>query len=92
MTAEKIREVVAVYRRMFDEQDIPELKCRHSGPPNAFVILSHCHAMLTEIDQFAREGRTEKAFRWLGFVQGCLWSAGAYSIEELKAHNKPPAV
>lgn len=36
-----------------------------------------------------REGRIEKAFRWLGFVQGCLWATGQYTLDELKNHNRP---
>lgn len=39
--------------------------------------------------QFARDGRLEKAFRWLGFMQGVLWAEGIYSINELKNHNRP---
>jgi hypothetical protein len=32
--------------------------------------------------------RLEKKFRWLGFIQGVLWSFGDYSIEEAKGMNK----
>lgn len=45
--------------------------------------------MLPLTMSFAEEGRTEKAFRWLGFIQGVLWAEGVYSIDELKDHNKP---
>jgi len=27
--------------------------------------------------------------RWLGFMQGALWVKGIYTIDELKAHNRP---
>jgi hypothetical protein len=91
MTADRIREVVRIYRQMFCElhRSKPE-KCRHNHTPDHAAALFHCHAMLDEIDQFAIEGRVEKAFRWLGFVQGCLWVCGVYSIEELKSHNRTP--
>lgn len=39
--------------------------------------------------QFASDNRLEKAFRWLGFMQGVLWAEGVYAIDELKDHNKP---
>lgn len=39
--------------------------------------------------QFASDNRLEKAFRWLGFMQGVLWAEGVYAIDELKNHNKP---
>jgi hypothetical protein len=25
--------------------------------------------------------------RWLGFVQGCLWYGGRFSIDDLRSHN-----
>jgi hypothetical protein len=31
--------------------------------------------------------KTEKAMRWLGFIQGVLWANRLYSIDELKDHN-----
>lgn len=30
-----------------------------------------------------------KAMRWLCFMQGVLWIQGAYSIDEMKTHNRP---
>lgn len=35
------------------------------------------------------ENRFDLAMAFLGTVQGLLWSAGAYSLEELKTHNRP---
>ena len=29
-----------------------------------------------------------KACRWIGFVQGVLWSAGVYTIDEMREHVK----
>jgi len=49
----------------------------------------HLGYMLWMIPQFIKEGRKEKANRWLGFVQGTLWAKGFYTIEEMKEHNKP---
>lgn len=31
----------------------------------------------------------EKAMRWLGFIQGALWTNGAATIDELKDMNRP---
>lgn len=33
--------------------------------------------------------RLEKKFRWLGFVQGMLWSFGVSTVEEAKRDNMP---
>lgn len=32
-------------------------------------------------------GDMEKSMRWLGFIQGVLYSKSIYTIDELKAHN-----
>ena len=51
--------------------------------------LAHCHGMLDQMEQFVKDDRMDKVFRWLGFVQGCLWMAGEYTLEELNNHNRP---
>jgi hypothetical protein len=38
---------------------------------------------------YSSEGRIDLSFVHLGMVQGLLWCSGAYSLEELKDHNKP---
>lgn len=90
MDGPKILEVISIYRKHFAEQGIGTLDFTHKYPPDSKEqILLHCHGMLYKMVDFVREGRIEKAFRWLGFVQGCLWSAGHYSLEELQNHNRP---
>jgi hypothetical protein len=49
----------------------------------------HLLYMLWQIPHFIKEGRKEKANRWLGFVQGALWANDIYTIEEMKDHNRP---
>jgi len=34
-------------------------------------------------------GRTEKAMRWLGFLQGAIWGFGIASIDKMKHWNMP---
>lgn len=51
--------------------------------------IDHLYWMCEEIKQIARKkDKTEKAMRWLGFIQGSLWFAGEFSIRELKSHNR----
>lgn len=82
MTTDKILEVVAIYSTHLHSQGFsPE---RHS-------LSARCHLlwMCEEgIPGLVREGRIEKAMRWLGFVQGALWAMGEYSIEKLREHNR----
>ena len=49
----------------------------------------HLVFMLETIPAFLRDGRREKAMRWLGFVQGAIWVRGYVSIEDLKRANAP---
>lgn len=89
MDATKIREAVATYRRLFAENGIPKRRFPDDEiPQDAADVLAHCHAMLDRIDGFADAGRTGKAFRWLGFVQGCLWAVRRYPLAALKGHNR----
>lgn len=90
MTNEKIKEVLGVYRKKFEELNIPKNKfSRDSIPSDDNDFLAHCHAMLEEIEVLLEEGRREKVFRWLGFIQGCLWRSGLYTVDELKNRNRP---
>ena len=90
MDGVKILEVINLYRKHFEEQDIGKsdfpLNLILNSSNNGLV---HCHCMLEKMEKFVKEGRIEKAFRWLGFVQGCLWSAGHYSLEDLMDHSRP---
>lgn len=99
MTPEKVLEVIDVYRKFFEEKHIPKNKISkedfdlslmiYSHRRGILVSFEHCHAMLDEMEQFTREGRMEKVFRWLGFVQGVLWLSGSFTLNELKNHSRP---
>ncbi len=49
----------------------------------------HLLYMCERAEELAKEGRTNKAHRWLGFVQGALWVLGLLSIDESRKLNKP---
>ena len=83
MTSEKILEVIDKYddvlRRMVDSPRYSLVE---------YVRVSHCITMLSEMRQLLSKGRVEKACRWLGFIQGVLWSLERYSIDALREHNR----
>lgn len=56
---------------------------------NTHSDFSHLRWCLVNISEFMDRGKTEKAMRWLGFVQGALWMTGLASVDELKDMNKP---
>lgn len=45
--------------------------------------------MVPRLRALLDEGRIEKAMRWLGFMQGALWSIDIFSLDELKDHSRP---
>lgn len=49
----------------------------------------HAAWMICKIPEFMAAGRSEKAMRWLGFVQGYLWARGLAGIDEMKEWNRP---
>ncbi len=53
------------------------------------LSLSHLAWMLNQCVGFHREGKQEKANRWLGYVQGVMAAYSWASLEELKQANMP---
>jgi len=90
MENEKILQVIGLYRDYFVKKGIKPIDFPHDDlPQRDEQILAHCHGMLSKMEAFVREGRRDKAFRWLGFIQGCLWSTGQYLLEDLRNHSRP---
>lgn len=38
--------------------------------------------------RFPKDGSERKAMRWLGFIQGALYSSRRFTLEELKEHSR----
>jgi hypothetical protein len=75
MTKDKIRKVIKLYKNYLInhvEKDSKE---------------DHCYWMLYQMEDMLEEDKMGKVMRWLGFVQGFLWTSGYFTIEELKEHN-----
>jgi hypothetical protein len=62
---------------------------RNQEADTRYSRLCHLYWMCTEIPGFVREGRIEKAMRWLGFIQGSMWVLEIRTIEEMKNDNMP---
>jgi hypothetical protein len=50
---------------------------------------AHLSWMCVEARKFVDAGRIEKAMRWLGFIQGCLWLLAYSTLNELKEDSRP---
>lgn len=91
MTPEKVIEVIQTYRQLFIARNIGNIDYPHDDLLDGKTHgLEHCHGMLDKMVEFVREGKMEKVFRWLGFVQGVLWASHVYPLTDLKNQNRPP--
>lgn len=54
------------------------------------VVIDHLMFMGLEGQRLVTAGKTEKAMRWLGFLQGVEWALNLVTLEELKRMNMPP--
>jgi hypothetical protein len=95
MTGEKVKSVLQLY---FDtlKNGNAEIQPRRlpSGLNERTLVhipeadaIAHLLFMCQEAQIFINEDRIDKAMRWLGFIQGVLWSGRYFSIEALKQHS-----
>lgn len=103
MDKEQVLQVIEQYQSRFSHLTARRLERPTSGglnlPPNKPEAVRHlrymCNRveeMLVLVDQMDEAcedftGVLEKVYRWLGFIQGVLWSQGDFSINELREHN-----
>lgn len=80
MTGEQVSGVVSTYAHNLGLAGVQPVE---NGQP-----LEHIHWMCLRIIDFVRAKDFAKADRWLGFVQGALWSQGVYSIPTMRTHNR----
>jgi hypothetical protein len=83
MTTEQINAVCMKYDEALAKHGAQVF--RESDKPGS---LNHLRWMCQEIICFTAAKKTDKAFRWLGFVQGALWTKEIFNIEQLKDDNR----
>jgi len=89
MTSKKIKAAMVIYRQFFEQQGIGKIDYpKDQLLPSPATGLSHCHGMLDKMEEFLKQGRKEKAMRWLCFIQSCLWSNGYFTIGQFADHNR----
>lgn len=83
MLTAKCTAILTMYAKKLakEEEHYPD-----QGLPRA---LRHVETMIPKAIDFFQHNRREKGFRWLGFIQGVLWTEGIYTIKEMKDHNRP---
>lgn len=89
MTDQKILEVISKYQDQLAKMGVGASEYSHIEPARDEAdVLEHCAAMLPKMRKFVEEGRREKVFRWLGFIQGCFWGLGIIDMESLRNDNR----
>ncbi len=87
MTGEKIKEIVAKYDEILGRYGARSE--RNMSGVDLHQRLNHLAWMCEQINNFVGENRLDKAFRWLGFIQGAFWAYGIQNIEDSKRDNSP---
>lgn len=82
MTDSEIIEVTDKYRQLLIDRGA--VRARGHEVPNKNHLLWMCG----QLDDFIRDGRRDKAMRWLGFIQGALWALGIRSVDEMRKDNR----
>lgn len=89
MTPEKIIEIVDRYSDEFQKNGIAPARSVDPRMPDDVTRLRHASWMCLEVVRMVADGKVEKAMRWLGFVQGAMWSTGFRTIDEMRHDNMP---
>lgn len=94
---EDLARMLELYGRMLRELDYGPIEykdtsvllggnmLRGTGKTDA---LQHAAWMCGEAGRFLKQGRLYKTARWIGWIQGVLWTSGVCSLEELRGHNR----
>lgn len=87
MTGEQVKKVIADYEQVLSWYSARPI--RNMDSVELRERINHLAWMCEQVKGFVVEDRMDKAFRWLGFLQGAFWAYGIRSIEEAKQDNTP---
>lgn len=90
MTIDKMSFVLDAYESFLSEMGFDAIEDDDASDSDG--RLSHARWMCVRASDFVATGEIEKADRWLGFIQGILWSEGKFSIGEMRDHNREESV
>lgn len=94
MTPQQMKDVLVSYKTR-----LTDLQIVASEDQDISVVYPYCEARFKAANAYALNmiermltwdlsENMDKANRWLGFIQGVLWTTGLYSIEEMRDHNR----
>lgn len=89
MTDEQVLQALDLYEQVLKERGAEPIEVPHNYcPASPKEALNHALSMIAPMHQFLVDGKREELMRWLGFLQGILWSEGIFTLDELKNHNR----
>ena len=104
MTSEKLKQIIEKYRENFyssekknptDSAFAPMSYATNEHVENIYAnakigvnIVNQVLWMCDQVDEMLLEDKTDKAMRWLGFIQGVLWTTGIRTIDALCYDNQ----
>lgn len=81
MTNEQVRQALLECAALLQPYFPLRVEDLRSSELSRGARLSHAAWMCVRAQEYVKYGNTEKAIRWLGFIQGVLWMSGIVSIE-----------
>lgn len=86
----RVRAVSVFYRHAIEKHAKPRSLARLTPHGDRLLYLfDFCNRLVRMIDE--EPERREKIMRWYGYLQGALWMAGVYTVDEIKNHSNPDA-
>jgi hypothetical protein len=85
MTADQVLAVVSKYEKLFGDLPGVRFPADKKGP-DYLEAQKHLVWMFAQTKAYATTD-VEKAMRWLGFIQGVLWSKLGFSIDQMREEN-----
>lgn len=96
MTKDEVRTLLDQYEQRLSDAKMAPADWPHGlplTPADEARALTHVQSMIPKMREFLQSPEPkhwDKVMRWLGFLQGVLWTFGWYTLEELKSHNRGP--
>lgn len=90
MTDQQVLQALDIYEQMLKARGAEPIEVPHNRYPASHEeARNHALAKIPQIRQLLTGDNREKLMRWLGFVQGVLWSPPSlFTVNELKDHNR----
>ena len=90
MVPDQVMHILGDYRQCLRSERIIAKEHPHDRFMESGLVAAkqHCGSMFDDIFRFFEDGRADKAFRWFGFIQGVLWVAGMYTLDDLVKHRE----